>query len=155
MQDFDWDSNYKLKKSKVILCRFWTNHNVNWNKPKADQSPVVQRPISANLGLRFNPGFFVSFFKSLFQIIFPFHFSTSKHQIIEKKNYTGYSFKAFIPEVRFHTKARLLSHSFEQPSQGDYQLIHHKLLRKNYFRNVGRQCQWCRSVFLIKLLPYM
>ena len=114
------------------------------------QSPVVQRPINNNPGLRFNLGFFVSFFKSLFQIIFSILFWASKHQIVEKKNYTEYSFKAFIPEVRFHTKPRILSHSFEQPSLGDYQLFHHKILRTNSFRNVGRQenfHQWCKSIY--------
>ena len=114
------------------------------------QSPVVQRPISNNPGLRFNLGFFVSFFKSLFQIIFSILFWASKHQIVEKKNYTEYYFKAFIPEVRFHTKPRLPSHSFEQPSLRDYQLFHHKILRTNSFRNVGRQenfHQWCRSIY--------
>ena len=92
------------------------------------QSPVVQRPVSNNPGLRFKLSFFVSFFKSLFQIIFSILFRAFKHQIIDKKNYTKYSFTAFIPEVRFHTKPRILSHSFEQPSLGDYQLFHHKIL---------------------------
>ena len=114
------------------------------------QSPVVQRPISNNPGLRFNLGFFVSFFKSLFQTIFSILFWASKHQIVEKKNYTKYSFTAFIPEVRFHTKPRILSHSFEQPSLGDYQLFHHKILHTNSFRNVSRQenfHQWYRSIY--------
>ena len=85
------------------------------------QSPVVQRPVSNNPGLRFNLSFFVSFFKNLFQIIFSILFRAFKHQIIDKKKYTKYSFTAFIPEVRFHTKPQLLSHSFEQPSLEDYQ----------------------------------
>ena len=112
------------------------------------QSPVVQRPVSNNPGLRFNLSFFVSFCKSLFQTIFSILFWAFKHQIIDKKNYTKYSFTAFIPEVRFHTKPQLLSHSFEQPSLGDYQLFHHKILHTNSFRNVNRQenfHQCCRS----------
>ena len=83
------------------------------------QSPVVQRPISNNPGLRFNLGFFVSFFKSLFQTIFSILFCTSKHQIVEKKNYTEYSFKAFIPEVRFHNKPWLYCLiALNNPAQG-------------------------------------
>ena len=116
------------------------------------QSRVVQRPVSNNPGLRFNLSFFVSFFKNLFQIIFSILFRASKHQIVDKKNYTEYSFKAFIPEVRFHTKPRLSPHSFEQPSLGDHQLIHHKILNTNSFRNVGRQLRKFSSMMQIYIL---
>ena len=36
-------------------------------------SPVVRRPISANPRINFNPGFYISQFKSRFAIIFPIH----------------------------------------------------------------------------------
>ena len=47
--------------------------------------PVVQRPISSNPGLNFNPAFFISLFKSLFGKIFTILFRTSNDQIASKK----------------------------------------------------------------------
>ena len=35
------------------------------------QGPVVRRPISANQGLNFNLGFYISLFKSRLRILFP------------------------------------------------------------------------------------
>ena len=35
------------------------------------QGPVVRRPISANQGLNFNLGFYISLFKSRLKILFP------------------------------------------------------------------------------------
>ena len=49
-----------------------------------DLGPVVQRPISPNPGLNFNPGLFISFFKSLFGKIFTILFRTSNDQIASK-----------------------------------------------------------------------
>ena len=49
------------------------------------QGPVVQRPISSNPGLNFNPAFFISLFKSLFGKIFTILFRTSNDQIASKK----------------------------------------------------------------------
>ena len=47
--------------------------------------PVVQRPISSNPGLNFNPAFFISLFKSLLGKIFTILFRTSNDQIASKK----------------------------------------------------------------------
>ena len=47
--------------------------------------PVVQRLISANPGLNFNPGFYISLFKSRFGIILPIVFSAFNYQIVVKK----------------------------------------------------------------------
>ena len=46
---------------------------------------VVQRPISSNPGLNFNPAFFISLFKSLLGKIFTILFRTSNDQIASKK----------------------------------------------------------------------
>ena len=48
-------------------------------------SPVVQRLISANPGLNFNPGFYISLFKSCFGIILPTVFRAFNYQIAVKK----------------------------------------------------------------------
>ena len=50
-----------------------------------DQAAVVQRPISPNPGLNFNPAFFISLFKSLLGKIFTILFRTSNDQIASKK----------------------------------------------------------------------
>ena len=50
-----------------------------------DQGPVVQRLISANPGLNFNPGFYISLFKSRFGIILPTVFRAFNYQIVVKK----------------------------------------------------------------------
>ena len=54
--------------------------------------PVVRRPVSANLGLNFNPGFFLLLSKALSQIIFTILFRVSNHQIVGKENKTEYDF---------------------------------------------------------------
>ena len=46
---------------------------------------VVQRLISANPGLNFNPGFYISLFKSCFGIILPTVFRAFNYQIVVKK----------------------------------------------------------------------
>ena len=50
------------------------------------QGPVVRRPISANPGLNFNPGFFFFCLKAFSQIIFSLLLRASNHQIVGKKN---------------------------------------------------------------------
>ena len=50
------------------------------------QGPVVRRRIGANPGLNFNPGFYISLFKSRFGIIFPIPFSVFNHLIVQNKN---------------------------------------------------------------------
>ena len=53
-------------------------------------SLVVQRPISTNPRLNFNPGFFMYLFKSLLRIILV---RASNNQFVDKKNYIYFSFK--------------------------------------------------------------
>ena len=53
--------------------------------------PVVRRPISANPGLNFNPGFFFFFSKAFSRIIFSRPFKASNHQIVGKKNKTQFA----------------------------------------------------------------
>ena len=69
--------------------------------------PVVQRPISSNPGLNFNPAFFISLFKSLLGKIFTILFRTSNDQIASKKIWTEFSLKVFRPEIKFHTNPGL------------------------------------------------
>ena len=49
------------------------------------QGPVVGRPISANLGLNFNPGFFFFCSKAFSRIIFSLLFRASHHQLQAKR----------------------------------------------------------------------
>ena len=51
---------------------------------------VVQRPISTNPRLNFNPGFFMYLLKRLFRIILV---RASNNQFVDKKNYIHFSFK--------------------------------------------------------------
>ena len=50
------------------------------------QGPVVRRPVSSNLGLNFNLGFFFFSSKALSWIIFSFLVRVSSHQIEGKEN---------------------------------------------------------------------
>ena len=50
------------------------------------QGPVVRTPVSANLGLNFNPGFFFLLSKALSGIIFSILFRVSNHQVVGKEN---------------------------------------------------------------------
>ena len=71
------------------------------------QGPVVQWPINASPGLNFNAGFYISFFQSLLEKIFPLLFRTSNDQIANKKVLTEFSFKAFRSEIKFHANLGL------------------------------------------------
>ena len=48
--------------------------------------PVVRRPISANLGLNFDPGFFFFCSKAFSPIIFSIIFRASNYQTVDKAN---------------------------------------------------------------------
>ena len=50
------------------------------------QGPVVRRPISANLGLNFNPGPFFLSSKAFPRTTFSILFLVANHQIVDKKN---------------------------------------------------------------------
>ena len=67
----------------------------------SDQGPVVLRLISANPRLNYNPGFFISMFKSLFGIFSSVFYGASNHRLIDKKNYAEFSLKTFRCEIRF------------------------------------------------------
>ena len=49
------------------------------------QGPVVRKRTSAYPGLNFNPGFYISLFKSRYGIIFPISFSAFNHSIVPTK----------------------------------------------------------------------
>ena len=69
--------------------------------PFFHQDPVVWSPISANLWLHFNPGFFIPSFKSLYRIIFYIAFRASSHHNLDKKNSIESFVKAFRSEISF------------------------------------------------------
>ena len=68
-----------------------------------NQGPVLQRPISPSPGLNFNPGFYISPFKSRFGIILPIVLGAFNYQIVVKKKYTEFVLQTFRPEIKFHT----------------------------------------------------
>ena len=71
---------------KVQLCgKPRRSLNAQLSQHFIDLGPVVQRPISSNPRLNFNPAFFISLFKSLFGKIFTILFRTSNDQIASKK----------------------------------------------------------------------
>ena len=51
-----------------------------------DLGPVVQRPISPNPGLTFNPDLFFFSSKAFSRTIFSILFRVANHQIVDKKN---------------------------------------------------------------------
>ena len=66
--------------------------------------PVVRRPIGANLELNLNPDFIIPFV----QKPPPFLFKPNNHQIVDRKNYTGFlNCKTFKFEIRSHTNPGL------------------------------------------------
>ena len=92
--------------SSLSLFGVWGLEKVNVQIIE-NQGPVVQRPISSNPELNFNPAFFISLFKSLFGKIFTILFRTSNDQIASKKIWTEFSLKVFRPEIKFHTNPGL------------------------------------------------
>ena len=73
---------YEGKKGSLVTVPGLSCRNIQDN---GDLGPVVQRPISSNPELNFNPAFFISLFKSLFGKIFTILFRTSNDQIASKK----------------------------------------------------------------------
>ena len=80
--------------------------------------PVVCRPISVKSQLNFNQGCFLLLFKSLFGIIFSTLFRISNHQIVGKKKWNEFSYKAFRSEIKFHNNLWISLPSFEQSTLG-------------------------------------
>ena len=63
--------------------------------PRARLRPIVQRPISLNPGLNYNPGFFFFCSKALSQLIFSILVRVSNNdnnKIVDKKNLTEFAF---------------------------------------------------------------
>ena len=50
------------------------------------QGSVVQRPISANLSLNFNAGFFFFYSKAFSRVMFSVHLTSSNHHNVDKTN---------------------------------------------------------------------
>ena len=88
---------FLLKDTAENLCVAIVGHKLNLFKNVTQcylLGPVVRRPISANPGLNFNPGFFFFFGSKAFsRIIFSILFSASNHQIVSKRNTTEFAFK--------------------------------------------------------------
>ena len=72
-----------------------------------NQGPAVRRPISANPGLNFNPGFFFFCSKVFSRVISSLLFRASNHQIVGRKNKTEFASQAFISEIKFCTNRGL------------------------------------------------
>ena len=78
------------------------------NKLLIDLGPVVGRQISANLGLNFNPGFFIFLFKILFKEKSSLLLLGNPMMKLQSKEiWTELSLKAFRPEIKFHTNPGL------------------------------------------------
>ena len=65
------------------------------------------RSISTNPGLNLNLGFFHPSFKRLLLAHYSLFFRASYYQVVDKKNSTKFSLKAFRSEIRVHTNPRL------------------------------------------------
>ena len=68
-------NNLELVPEKVTqaIDKSWLNENT-YLKVCSAQGPVVRRPISANLGLNFNPGSLFPFNRSIFSDNFLYSF---------------------------------------------------------------------------------
>ena len=62
------------------------NRVKNSNQQEENQGPVVRRPISAQPGVKFNPGFFFLCSEAFSRIIFSVIFKASNHQLVDQKN---------------------------------------------------------------------
>ena len=80
------------------------------------QGWVFWRLIGLNPRLNFDPGLFISLYKSLSRKTFSILFRASSNHIIEEKNNMEFFNKAFKSEITFHTNPGLSWPSFEQPS---------------------------------------
>ena len=56
------------------------------------QGPVVRKPISANPGLNFSPGFYFFCSKFFLRVIFSIPLRLSNHQIVDKNDKTEFAF---------------------------------------------------------------
>ena len=77
----------------LFLERTWERGcHLEYSIHGKELGPVVRRPISANPGLNFNPGFFFFCSKAFSWINFSILFIASTHQIVDKKNKTEFAF---------------------------------------------------------------
>ena len=60
--------------------------SVSPNRENIKLGPLVQRPVSANPGLNFNPGLFFFSSKAFSLTIFSILFRVANHQIVDKRN---------------------------------------------------------------------
>ena len=81
------------------------------------QGPVVRTPVSANLGLNFNPGFFFFSSKALSRIIFYILFRVSNHQIVGKENKLDLFFKLSYLSSNFALTLGYLNEALNNPAQ--------------------------------------
>ena len=72
-------SSSPYRKDQFAVSYFYTSLIVL-------MGPVVRRPISANLGLNFNPGLFFLSSKAFSRTIFSILFRVTNHQIVDIKN---------------------------------------------------------------------
>ena len=78
----------RLRRETFSCDVFWTTWTCDdqFSLLFLNQGPVVRTPVSANLRLNFNPGFFFLLSKALSRIIFLILFRVSNHQIVGKEN---------------------------------------------------------------------
>ena len=72
---------WKLRHAQRAADLFQRNYSISTPGPSS-----VRTPISANLGLNFNPGFFFLLSKALSRIIFSILLRVFNHQIVGKEN---------------------------------------------------------------------
>ena len=102
-----WGSNNQgFLQLGVLTTRCLTTRGViTWGC--YNQGPAVRRPISANPGLNFNPGFFFFCSKVFSRVISSLLFRASNHQFVGRKNKTEFASQAFKSEIKFRTNRGL------------------------------------------------
>ena len=89
--------------------------------------PVVQRPISANPGLNFNPGFYISQLKSSFGIIYPLLLEHSIIKLYSKRNKLNLLLKLSELISNFTLTLGYLNPTLNNPALGGEKLCESKL----------------------------
>ena len=81
------------------------------------QGRVVQRPVSANPGLNFNPGFFFFSSKAFSRKIFSILFRVFNHQIVEKRIKLNLHFKLSYLNSNFVLTLGYVNLALNNPAQ--------------------------------------
>ena len=81
------------------------------------QGRVVRRPVSANPGLNFNPGFFFFSSKVFSRKIFSFLFRVFNHQIVEKRIKLNLHFKLSCLNSNFVLTLGYVNLALNNPAQ--------------------------------------